>query len=252
LPVRAAVLKPAGASLGAAAITPLGPMVILPGSSVRAQVRATVDRRTPPGRYEAEVSVDGHVRRAVLQVPEEIDLQVSESQLVVAADPDSEQVRSVVLTNAGNVPLRVHEIGPVELEHDPPARPLLERLGVLRAGPPAAGRKHPAPREDERDCDERPATVVGRLPEALVVEPGESVPCEWRIRVSGPLRAGVRYRASAPLYLTDVTFVVTPSQEPATDGLKSTSSRVSAPAAAEKRPRRSRAAGSTPQKRRDG
>jgi hypothetical protein len=227
-----------------------------PGASVRVNLTSSVDRLTPPGRYEAEIVIDGRARRAVLHVGEDIDLQLSESEFVVSGDPDGEQVRSVLLTNAGNVPLPVRVIGPVELEHDRPVPSLLERFGVLRpsrlAVPP---REPPGDRDRDRDRDrddlDRRPTVTGLIREPVTVGPGEVVACELTIKVDGPIASGARYRATAPLYLTDVTFIVTPNQESRESAHESKPSRARGPAVADRKPRRPRATSPAPEERRD-
>jgi hypothetical protein len=208
-----------------------------------------VDRCTPPGRFDAEVAVGESVRAAVLQVQEDIDLQLSEPEFVVVGEPDVDQARHAVLRNDGNVSLPVRVIGPAKLHPDRPSQSLLERMGLVRTA--AFGErsvKDTECSEGEReggDEDEHTPTVVARVREPLTVSPGESVLSEWTITVHGPLRHGVRYRATAPLYLSDVTFVVTPSQEPPRD--QPTKPRRSR-GTAQPRPR---PASSTPQERRD-
>ena len=206
------------------------PQTLQPGEAGRVDVTASVDRRTPPGEYKVELDVDGVVQPAVLLVVEDISLTVSERELVVAGDVGIEQSKTVVLTNRGNVPLEVSRIGPVELAEDRPQPTLLERLGVL--APPAdrpAGTllqrmgvvaylpeaATPEEREEcKRDRENEPCpTLAAHLRKPLTILPGEVATTEWIVSVEGPVRPGLRYRATAPLYTSDITFVVTPSQK---------------------------------------
>ena len=239
--------------------------VLPPGEAGRADLSASVDRLTPPGTYEIELELDGDVQPALLRVAEDIALTLSERELVVTGDAGVEQSRTLVLTNRGNVPLLVRRIGPVELEDDLPRPTLLQRLG-LRApepdGPPATLLQRmgvvtyvreatPAERREE-DCDsDEPRPVLSaQLRAPVTIAPGEVATTEWIVTVEGPVRQGARYRASAPLYTTDITFVVTPSQAEA-PGASSTPRRTRSRSAAETGTTRPGAASSPSQKRRE-
>jgi hypothetical protein len=256
--------------LGTPLVETWQPPVLPPGEAGRASLSASLDRQTPPGTYAIELDLDGVVQRAVLRVAEDVSLTLSERELVVSGDADVEQTRTLLLTNRGNVPLLVRQIGPVDLEEDVPRPSLLERLGVLppedaprgtllqRMGvvgyvPPAG-----ASTEERRTViclaegdDEPRPTLAARLLEAITIAPGEVAITEWIVTVDGPLRPGARYRASAPLYTADVAFVVTPSQaeppQPRADPAPRARSRSAATTAAS----RPRAARSPSQKRRD-
>jgi hypothetical protein len=250
LAIAADLTEPGPGHLGRAGVEPAGPMVMAPGSTLLVTVTATIDPRIPPGRYEAEVSVNGSRRPAVVQVSEEIELELSEREFVVAGHVGTRQLRTAVLTNSGNVALPVREIGPAELKRDGPERPLLERLGIVRARAATGSQHSPAEREDQDARDRVPdddrrdkhrPTIVARLDKPLVVAPGDSVVSEWVITVDGPLERGVRYRATAPLYLSDVSFVVTPDQESPSEETSKPSRAEAKPVAATTR-RRSRAA----------
>jgi hypothetical protein len=256
--------------LGTPLVESWQPPVLPPGEAGRASLSASLDRLAPPGTYAVELDLDGVVQQVVLRVAEDVSLTLSERELVVSGDAGVEQARTLVLTNRGNVPLVVRRIGPVDLEEDVPRPSLPERLGVLppetdaprgtllqRMGvvgyvPPAAART-----EERRTViciaegdDEPRPTLAAHLPEAITIAPGEIANTEWIVTVDGPLRPGARYRATAPLYTADLTFVVTPSQaEPpeARPPAPRARSRRAAPTAAS----RPRAPSSPSQKRRD-
>jgi hypothetical protein len=96
--------------------------------------------------------------------------------------------------------------------------------------------------EDEGDEHEDAPTITAVLKAPVTVDPGQTVASEWTVTVDGPLRPGARYRATAPLYTTDITFVVTPSQEPTSP--PSTPSRARGTETGARKPRRTSAAGS--------
>jgi hypothetical protein len=241
-----------------------------PGEVARASLGASLDRLTPPGTYTVELELDGVVQPALLRVAEDVSLTLSERELVVVGDAGVEQTRTLLVTNRGNVPLLVRRIGPVDLEEDVPRPSLLERLGVLppetdapratllqRMGVVGYVRAPTASPDDrqtticiaERDDEPRP-TLTARLREAVTVAPGEVANTEWIVTVEGPLRPGVRYRATAPLYTADLTFVVTPSQAEPPDA-RPTARRARSRSAAATAASRPRAASSPSKKRRE-
>jgi hypothetical protein len=191
---------------------------LAPGTVQRATVAAALDPLTPPGVYEGEIVVAGVRQPVTLVVTEQIALSVSEPELVVTPGDDDGAARRMVITNRGNVPLPVSRLGPVDLGVDRPRPTLLQRLGLkpFEERDPRDDRCDDRQRSTEEDRareDEPPATVTARMRDPIVVDPGETVATEWLVSVDGTLRPGVRYRAVAPLYTTDIDLVVAPAQE---------------------------------------
>jgi hypothetical protein len=180
-------------------------MTLAPGTTTRARLTGSLDPFTPPGRYAAKVTVNGVPEDAVLEVSEHVDLSLSESELVVFAD-GGPQHRHVVARNRGNVPLRISRLGPIVLAYDAPRRSLLSRMGV-------APEERRVTRLPARDPDEPQPTVEARLDEPVEVAPGEAVALDWTVEVKGSVPPGIRHRATAALYTSDITFVVTPPQD---------------------------------------
>ena len=187
------------------------PAELEPKSEGSVLLSASLDRLTPPGTYEADVVIDGATLPVTLIITEEIALTLSQSELVVIAG--QEATRSMAMHNRGNVPLAVSQIGPADLEVDVRRPTLLQRIGLLPVEDPI----RPVVEECDDDTDdevEKPArTVTARLKTPIIVAPGETVVGDWIVKTDGPLDAGVRYRAVAPLYTTDIGFVVTPAQD---------------------------------------
>jgi hypothetical protein len=196
---------PAGPEGARASVLPDGaPTLVAPGVTARARLAASLDPLTPPGSYQATVTIGTTRQAAVLEVGERVELSLSDTELIVSAAP-GEQRRRMVATNRGNVPLQISRLGPVELLYDVPRPTLLGRMGF-----PSERR---ASRPPVHDADEPPPTIEGRLPKPVELAPGEVTALDWRIEVKGSVPTGIRYRATAALYTSDVTFVVTPVQE---------------------------------------
>jgi hypothetical protein len=219
------------------------PLVVAPGASESTVIRASLDPLTPPGTYDAEIIVDDVSHAAVVQVNPVIVISLSETELVISAEPETEQVRHVIATNLGNVPLPLGRVGPAELKRDAPRPTLLQRLGVLPAA--VAVDCEDEPRSEE----ERPPTVAARLAEPVTLTPGEAVASDWVVTVRGAVRPGVRYRAVAPVYTTDITFVATPRQEE--PPVTTSTPRARATRAARQEPERPRATRSSRRERRE-
>ena len=81
------------------------PVVLRPGRSRRVPLTLAMDRHTPPGEYQAELTVGNQAQAVKVFVNENIDLALSPSRLVLPNIAGSTAVRRVVFTNQGNVPL---------------------------------------------------------------------------------------------------------------------------------------------------
>jgi hypothetical protein len=196
------------------------PLSLAPRGPQRAALTVSVDPLTPPGSYEAEIEIGGVTQPVTLVVVEDIGLTLSEREIIVI--PGEERPHRITMRNTGNIPLAVSHAGPAELTVDRRRPTLLQRLGWLPLEPPDApvvdGRAsaRAEPRDDGEDEDrppDEPPTITARLKEPVLVGPGETVVGDWAVTVEGTLDPGVRYRGVAPLYTTDIGFVVTPAQE---------------------------------------
>jgi hypothetical protein len=188
------------------------PVIVRPGQPERVALAASVDPLTPPGSYRASIAFAGAEHRAVLEITKLVSLSIDPSELTIDGDPGSEQVEHIVVTNGGNVPLPVSQLGPADLIPDQPRPSIAQRLGLFPSDEP----RQRDERGDRRrgDDDEEPApTVIARVADPVIVAPGEAHRLELVFSIHGAVRAGLRYRASAALYDDDITVVVAPHQE---------------------------------------
>jgi hypothetical protein len=187
------------------------PLVVRPGQPERIALTASLDPLTPPGSYHAEIIFEDVEHRAVLEITELVSLSADPSALTIDGGRKTQQVAHIVVTNNGNVPLPVSQLGPADLIRDRPRPSIAQRLGLFPLDKPRESDEHDdrMPRDDEG----RIPSVVARVAEPVVVAPGEARRLELVFTIHGNVRAGLRYRASAALYDDDVTVLVTPHQE---------------------------------------
>lgn len=220
--VRGARATHAGAeeSLSARSAAPPGPPApvsvagtIQPGQSQRVPLTFDMGRHTPPGEYHGELEVGGRTRPLVLHVAESVRLRVSPAQIVIDEGAGATVSKRVILSNEGNVPLTVGELGSVMLGEE-----LLLCLG-LRTSIASVNDKTQALEdlfaEIVRDEARAITRQVGRLavynPAApVVLQPGEVRPLDLEIRLPDNLETNSRYRGRLPLYTADLEFVIVP------------------------------------------
>jgi hypothetical protein len=200
-------------------------LVVRAHQQQRGPVSMSLDPATPPGEYHAEIEVAGGTRPVVLHVTESIDLAVH-PQSIVVLNQRGAQRRLIVVTNEGNVPFAIGDLGDVDLENDLlPDRTRLALEPIAQGAQPAA-----------RDLD-GPVFVLVRLAPAdairerglsvrahgpaVRVMPGETAVIELDVTVQAELPPNSRYRGRTALLTRDLEFVVVSSaaslNDPAAD-----------------------------------
>jgi hypothetical protein len=159
-------------------------------------------------------------------VTESIDLEVNPQSLVVLNRPGAQR-RRIVVTNQGNVPFAIGELGDVDLEND--LLPERTRLALE----PVRGSAQPA----TRDLDGPVFALVSLVPADAVRErglsvrvhgptvrvmPGETAVIELDVTVQAELPPNSRYRGRAALLTRDLEFVVVSSSAAPNDSAADT------------------------------
>jgi hypothetical protein len=191
------------------------PIVVRAHQQHRGPVTISVDPGTPPGEYRAEIELAGGTRPVVLHVTESIDLTVHPQSIVVMNQPGPQR-RRIVVTNEGNVPFAIGDLGDVDLESDV----LSERTRLAL---------EPVTRTSKAEAKELegPALVLLRIApaeafregglsvrahgSAVTVTPGETVVIDLDIALQVDLPPNSRYRGRTPLLTRDLEFVVVSS-----------------------------------------
>src|SRR4030095_3707233 len=91
------------------------PVVLRPAEERAVPLRIGIDPTTPPGEYQVELDVMGQVRPAVLNVAETVALRVEPKRFVVMSDNDPPRRMQILVTNKGNVLLRIPPVADVDL-----------------------------------------------------------------------------------------------------------------------------------------
>jgi hypothetical protein len=186
--------------------------ILRPGEGSRAPLVVELDPRTPPGEYQAELTLGPHSYPVQLHVASVVDLEVLPSTIVVAVPPGGRVVKRVSFRNRGNEPLEIGEIGALPLDEE------FFNCRFLRATLATAGDRiegvDQLVGEMARQAKlalERPGKLRVHNPETFVLAPGETRGVGLEIRMPDGVEPGSRYFARAALYTADLEFVLTPA-----------------------------------------
>jgi hypothetical protein len=204
--------KAAAAKAGIAALpetVSLRRIKVRAGQSRPVPLSLTLDPRTPPGTYQAELDVNGEQRSVVVHVTEEVSLALSPDEIVLPGRAGEKFEKRVVFTNEGNVPVQVKTIGAVVLEDDAAhcraLRGALQDVGdtmkTLDDFAAALGRRYRAIYD----------TIALRVQnDEITVAPGETVPLDLTISMPEKLDKRARYAGTAAISTNTLTFKVVP------------------------------------------
>lgn len=186
---------------------------IQPGQSQHVPLTFDLGRHTPPGEYRGELKVGGRTHPLVMHVAESVRLRVSPSEIVIDQSSGATVVKRVVLSNEGNVPLKVGEIGEIILGEE-----LMLSMG-MRAAIATVNDKAQVleelfaeiVRDNVRAITRQVGSLEVHNPAApVILQPGEVRALDLEIRLPEDLNANSRYRGRLPLYTTDLEFVIVP------------------------------------------
>jgi hypothetical protein len=160
------------------------------GRSARVPVRLRLDRTTPPGRHEIEISAGGMRTAAAVDVAEHPRARISPPSLALRGAPGATLKEAIVVANLGNVPIPLDRLGAVTLE---------ESGGVCRSLESALreegerGYQAFLDRAVKEIAETRVDRMRVRAGDATAVQPGETRTVELELRLPPDLRPGRRY-----------------------------------------------------------
>jgi hypothetical protein len=193
------------------------PTVVLhPGHARRVPISFMIPNHTPPGRYDGELVVAGQAVPVVVHVVENYDLEIAPAEVVLENRPGDRIVRQIVCSNRGNVPLVIGEIGAVVLDDE---LTNCRSLRAVTAAWPEKGGEHDAVdrfvdlfvKDGWKKVVEHSGVLrVHTAGGPREIAPGETEVVDLEITLPDRLEPRTRYSAFAPLYTTDLTFLVVP------------------------------------------
>ena len=228
----------------------LATKVLRPHQTGAVRLRLRLDPRTPPGEYRTEVEVGGGIRPLVVQIAEVIDLDLSPSLLVVENRHGETVEKSVSVTNNGNVPLVIGDIGAVVLDDERfecrTLRRAAAKLGSYDREVTVDSLVAEIALASREVLDRSGALRVRNLSGTVTVAPGETVRIDLRIDVPSTLEGHTRYVGTVPIYTEDLRFLVVPVRS-SVESEEAEPARVPAPAKKTSSPVR-KSTGRTPSK----
>lgn len=198
---------------GAAPVQQLGPIVLRAGQMQRIPLSFALDPHCPPGQYECELEISGYVRKVQMNVTEEVALEISPSPIVVENSPGEKIAKQVVISNLGNVPLTIGEIGAVLIEDE------FADCRTARAAIAAAGDEIESlddyygqlAKEYKTLFEDIGLLRVHNLTGVVELQPGDVRWIDLEIRVPEGLEKRTRYFGRTAVYTTDLNFLVVPA-----------------------------------------
>lgn len=199
------------AMLHSVAVSMIG--ILAPGGSEVLKIRASIHPQTPPGQYQAALTLGDYRYPAVLHVAESLDFDMSPNPLIVENSPGSRAHKRVTFANRGNVAIDIGRIGAV---------PLDDELGICRT---IRATLHQAADEAKTFDDWLNAYLrqtnelfkkTGLLwvegPEDPVkIAAGATATIDFNIRIPDGLEANARYAAVAYIYDDNLRILVVPA-----------------------------------------
>ena len=184
-------------------------VIVRAGETRPVPVALSLDPRTPPGTYHAELDLAGEQRPVVMHVTEEVAIEIAPQEIVLLNHPGEKVQRHVVFTNGGNVPLAIKSLGGVVLDED------LAHCRALRGALADVG-------DSMKSLDDF-AVALGKRYRAIYetltlrvknedtnIAPGETRAIELTITLPEKMERRSRYTGYAAISTETLTFTIVP------------------------------------------
>jgi hypothetical protein len=213
--LRTATLQEPDDRLGleAGSIRRIGTTVLRPAQQRSAPLQLRLDPSTPPGEYHARVEVGGTSRPLIINVTERVAVDLEPNSLVIDNRPGEPITKSVTITNRGNLPVVIGDIGAVPLDDEQ------KECRILRRAAEALDTEDPVTvdrlveaiaRAAKRVLDESGLLRVRNLTGTTELAPGQTMRFDLQIDLPTTLDPHTRYRGTVPIVTRDLQFVVVP------------------------------------------
>lgn len=188
-------------------------VLLRPGQQRRLRLTMGLEPNTPPGEYRGEIEVAGRTQPVVLHVTEKVDIRIAPQSVVVENLSGESVKKRIVVSNRGNVPITIGEIGAVPLDDEQ------LQCRTLRAAAAAVGDEIKTFQEylaiilyqAKVVMEHSGALRVRNLSGTTVVNPGEIKPIDLEIRVPEGLDKRSRFRGVVALYTANLEFLIVPA-----------------------------------------
>ncbi|HEX7139680.1 MAG TPA: hypothetical protein VF219_17640 [Vicinamibacterales bacterium] len=184
-------------------------IIMRPGQSRPVPVALTLDRRTRPGTYHAQLEINGQQRTVVIHVTEEVSLAIAPEEIVLPHAPGEKIKKRIVFTNDGNTPISVRSLGTVVLDEE------LVHCRALRGALAEAG-------DTTESIDDFFVVLARRYKKlyetlvlkvqntAVTIEPGETEAVDLTITLPEKLEPRSRYSGYAAISTSNLYFTIVP------------------------------------------
>ena len=191
-------------------------IVLEPGQQQRVPVNLSLDKHTPPGDYTAELDAAGETRSVIIHVVESVDLDLEPRELVIDNQPGETVRKRVVISNQGNVPLMIGDLGEILLDDDRHNQRVLHVfLDSIGAEPHTLAEYAALLLQESRQVIEEAGVLqVTCIGSPYVLNPGDTQLIELEIILPPGLVANRRYKGRAAIYTDSLDFVVVPTKAP--------------------------------------
>jgi len=164
----------------------------------QASVPATIvlDAQTPPGHYDLEFTVGERTLAATAYVSEVVDLRLDPTQITILAGSATSYTRTLVVENAGNVPL------PTGPQCDAPIFDSFDLIGTFLTGLNKGDRESVESMAKaflNEWADLKVGTLVTKRP-AIILAAGEKRAVEVEFHLTGDLKPLHHYHVNLQLY----------------------------------------------------
>jgi len=164
----------------------------------QASVPATLvlDAQTPPGAYGLELRVGERTMAATAHVSEVVDLRLDPSQITILVGSDTSYTRTLVVENAGNVPL------PTGAHCEAPIFDSFDLVSSFLIGLNKGDRKSAESMARaflNEWADLQAGTLITKRP-AMILAPGQKLAVDVEFQIPGKLKPLRHYVASLQLY----------------------------------------------------
>lgn len=166
------------------------------GEQARVPATLALDPRTPPGKYDLEITVGERTLAAIAYVSEVVDLRLDPVAITILAGTATSYSRTLVIENAGNVPLATGT------ECDAPIFDSLDLLGTFLTGLNKADRQSVESMTKaflNEWADLKVGTLVTKR-QAMILAPGQKLATEVEFHLPANLKPLHHYHVNLQLY----------------------------------------------------